>query len=716
MKYEWKKLLTRGMLLLFALCVAVNGYLFYTSQSLLFSHIFQGDYASYLEALEQLQENPDMVMRQPAEGEFLSSAETILQDQQKAIQIYPEYILEMPDRARAAALLSGGGADGYSMRNIEKTTRDFEGLETLPIRPDREMALLALYQSSMSDILVIVFLLFVCVRLFSREYENRLYPLLLATPGRFRVAVHKLTVLAGSAVLITAAIYGTNLCIGGFLMGYGDLSRPIQSLGDFRSCCLRISCLDYIWIGYLIKLFTVLVFGLLILALFVLLKKAVTVFLVCAAFLGASYGLYAAIPVTSSLNFLRFVNFFYFIDSYSVLSRYQNISVVGFPVSMTTVLPIVLAVLLVACVVLVLLRFSTGSVCRGVRILPIVARALDWVNRMVDRVNHHEFLFLHELRKAMISGRGLVLLLALGLLLWNNWNTAFRFVSSYDMAYSRYMEQMGGEVTDQTLEKIANEWERLNNVEYPEQYENQMQALSQIEMQANLALSREEQTGIPAYLVDESGYLKLMQDTGGDVYDSLLILAAVVLCCSSIFSRENTFGTRKMLRICAAGNRLMMDKVLLSVLLSAVITAMVYGTRIAIVCKDYLMQYAEAPVQSILIFQNYSHSLSLFQYLLWLFGLRLLGGMIAGLMAAAVSSLSRSDSVSIALGVAVLAAPVIAVGAGVGLMQFVSVYPILSGNIMMQSQLPYQILYGIVNLCFAVGSVFLVRRQWSHRT
>ena len=373
--------------------------------------------------------NPDMVMRQPAEGEFLSSAETILQDQQKAIQIYPEYILEMPDRARAAALLSGGGADGYSMRNIEKTTRDFEGLETLPIRPDREMALLALYQSSMSDILVIVFLLFVCVRLFSREYENRLYPLLLATPGRFRVAVHKLTVLAGSAVLITAAIYGTNLCIGGFLMGYGDLSRPIQSLGDFRSCCLRISCLDYIWIGYLIKLFTVLVFGLLILALFVLLKKAVTVFLICAAFLGASYGLYAAIPVTSSLNFLHFVNFFYFIDSYSVLSRYQNISVVGFPVSMTTVLPIVLAVLLVACVVLVLLRFSTGSVCRGVRILPIVARALDWVNLMVDRVNHHEFLFLHELRKAMISGRGLVLLLALGLLLWNNWNTAFRFVS-----------------------------------------------------------------------------------------------------------------------------------------------------------------------------------------------------------------------------------------------------------------------------------------------
>lgn len=716
MKYEWKKLLTRGMLLLFALCVAVNGYLFYTSQSLLFSHIFQGDYASYLEALEQLQENPNMVMRQPAEGEFLSSAETILQDQQKSIQIYPEYILEMPDRARAAALLSGGGADAYSMRNIEKTTRDFEGLETLPIRPDREMALLALYQSSMSDILVIVFLLFVCVRLFSREYENRLYPLLLATPGRFRVAVHKLTVLAGSAVLITAAIYGTNLCIGGFLMGYGDLSRPIQSLGDFRSCCLRISCLDYIWIGYLIKLFTVLVFGLLILALFVLLKKAVTVFLVCAAFLGASYGLYAAIPVTSSLNFLRFVNFFYFIDSYSVLSRYQNISVVGFPVSMTTVLPIVLAVLLVACVVLVLLRFSTGSVCRGVRILPIVARALDWVNRMVDRVNHHEFLFLHELRKAMISGRGLVLLLALGLLLWNNWNTAFRFVSSYDMAYSRYMEQMGGEVTDQTLEKIANEWERLNNVEYPEQYENQMQALSQIEMQANLALSREEQTGIPAYLVDESGYLKLMQDTGGDVYDSLLILAAVVLCCSSIFSRENTFGTRKMLRICAAGNRLMMDKVLLSVLLSAVITAMVYGTRIAIVCKDYLMQYAEAPVQSILIFQNYSHSLSLFQYLLWLFGLRLLGGMIAGLMAAAVSSLSRSDSVSIALGVAVLAAPVIAVGAGVGLVQFISVYPILGGNIVMQSQLPYQILYGIVNLCFAVGSVFLVRRQWSHRT
>ena len=76
-KYEWKKLLTRGMLLLFALCVAVNGYLFYTSQSLYFNNVFNGDYASYLEGLEQLQENPDMAMRQPAEGEFLSSSETI---------------------------------------------------------------------------------------------------------------------------------------------------------------------------------------------------------------------------------------------------------------------------------------------------------------------------------------------------------------------------------------------------------------------------------------------------------------------------------------------------------------------------------------------------------------------------------------------------------------------------------------------------------------
>ena len=49
MKYEWKKLLTRGMLLLFALCVAVNGYLFYTSQSLYFNNVFKGDYVSYLE-------------------------------------------------------------------------------------------------------------------------------------------------------------------------------------------------------------------------------------------------------------------------------------------------------------------------------------------------------------------------------------------------------------------------------------------------------------------------------------------------------------------------------------------------------------------------------------------------------------------------------------------------------------------------------------------
>ena len=717
MKYEWKKVFTRGMLLLFALCVVGNAALFYQNRSEEINWLFEGDYGSYLEALEELQQNPNKVLEEPdlAEGEFLPPAENLLLEQQKAVLAYPSYILEMPERAENAALLSGKNSDAYSLRNIEKTTRDFEGLETLPVRVDRDLALLALYQSPLSDILMLVFLLFVCVRLFSREYEQGLYPLLLATPGRFRVACHKLSVLAGSSLLITLGIYGANFCIGGILMGYGDLSRPVQSMKEFLSCCLRISCWDYIWMGFLVKLAAAFLFGLLVLALFALLKKAVIVFLVCAAFLGASYGFYAAIPVTSSLNPLRFVNFFYLIDSFSILSRYQNISVVGFPVSMTAVLPVVAAVLLVVCISIVLLRFSSGSVCRGVRIFPLVGRILDRGKRLADGIHHHRFLFLHELRKTMISGHGIVLLLLLGLLLWNNWDSAFRLNNSYEQAYTQYIHEMGGKITDQTIQKITEEWEYLNHVEEPQFYQSKMEALADIENQVNTAVSREEQTGIPAYLVDESGYLKLMKEPGTDTYDTLLILVAVILCCCGIFARENTFGTRKMLRICPNGNRLLVDKLLLSILLSVVITAGVYGTRLAIVCKDYLLQYTQAPVQSITALQNFPYPLTLLQYLLWLFILRLLGAMVVGLMAAAISSASRSDSIAIALGAAVLVAPAVAVGVGVSILQVISLCPLLGGNSMMQAPLLHQILYGAVGVIFAVGSVLLVKRQWKHR-
>lgn len=717
MKYEWKKVFTRGMLLLFVLCIVGNAALFYQNRSEEITLLFEGDYGSYLEALEELQQNPNKVLEEPdlAEGEFLPPAENLLLEQQKAVLAYPSYILEMPERAENAALLSGKNADAYSLRNIEKTTRDFEGLETLPVRVDRDLALLALYQSPLSDILMLVFLLFVCVRLFSREYEQGLYPLLLATPGRFRVACHKLAVLAGSSLLITLGIYGANFGIGGILMGYGDLSRPVQSMKEFLSCCLRISCWDYIWMGFLVKLAAAFLFGLLVLALFALLKKAVIVFLVCAAFLGASYGFYAAIPVTSSLNPLRFVNFFYLIDSFSILSRYQNISVVGFPVSMTAVLPVVAAVLLVVCIPTVLLRFSSGSVCRGVRIPSLVGRGLDDLQRLADRLHHHRLLFLHELRKALISGRGLLLLLLLGLLLWNNWDSAFRLNGGYEQAYTRYIQEMGGKITDQTIQQIAEEWEHLNNVEEPQFYQSQIEALSRIESQVNAAVSREEQTGIPAYLVDESGYLKLMQDSGADFYDTLLILVAVLLCCCGIFARENTFGTRKMLRICPNGNRLLTDKLLLSALLSVVIAAGVYGTRLAIVCKDYLLQYTEAPVQSIMVLQNFPHSLTLLQYLLWLFAMRMLGAVAAGLMVAAVSAISRSDSMALALGTAVLIAPAAAAGAGASILLGVSLGPLLGGNTMLQAPLLYQILYGSVGVIFAVGSVLLVKRQWKRR-
>ena len=82
---------------------------------------------------------------------------------------------------------------------------------------------------------------------------------------------------------------------------------------------------------------------------------------------------------------------------------------------------------------------------------------------------------------------------------------------------------------------------------------------------------------------------------------------------------------------------------------------------------------------------------------------------------AAVSAVSRSDSMALALGTAVLIAPAAAAGAGASILLGVSLGPLLGGNTMLQAPLLYQILYGSVGVIFAVGSVLLVKRQWKRR-
>ena len=711
MRYELKKNMSRGILLLLLICIAVNGYLFYNRISGMYGGLRQ-EYPAYEQMLDALNQDLDtdltaMALDKNSYALYEASV------QQEYLQMYPQYIKEMPERARAASILTrAGDKSGFSRRNIDKTVADFAGLDALPVRAGLNAAVNELYRFSLSDILVLFFVLIVCVRIFSREYEKKLYPLLLATPSRIRVGGAKIVTMIFLTAVAVIAVYGGNLAISGAFLGLGDLSRPIQSLPDFRSCTLAISCWGYIGLGFAIKLFCAIAFGMLVFMLFTLFKKPTLVFFIVAAFLGISYWLYTGIPVTSSLNALHFINAFQLMDAFSVISRYQNVNLFTYPVSMTLLLPVALAIVFIVAAGVILFQFYTCGVCRHLRVPRWMAAAIDKACRIADRLNLHTSLFLHENRKVFSHGRALWILLALVLLMVSRYDAAFRFKTGEGEVYRQYIEEIGGKVTEDTLDFVENEWERIGKMESYAQ-ENYSKALSDIELQLLLVQQAEEEKGVPAYLVDESGYSKLMRDTAADVEDALFIIAATILCCAGLFSMENTFGTKKLLRICRRGFQLPYDKLCITLLFSTLTAVIVEVTRFGMVIKDYPLLYAdEAPVQSLREMMNFSGSMTLQQYLTLLFIVRLLGAWLVGTMVAVVSSCCRSDAVSIAVSFGVIAAPVIAVGAGVQPLQYISVLPFCGGNLLLQDTLVSQIWYGIFLIgCLILGR-YLIKKQW----
>lgn len=713
MIYEFKKIYSRGMLFLLLLCTIANGYLFYQDKQ---SRNVQAlsAYDTYLEYLDEWKNTGILkeAVESPTSQEHY--AYYMISKQKEYLELYPDYVLNMPDRAKASAKLLASGKSKFSERNISKTTRDFEGMEMLPLLPDRELGIQNAYRFVVSDLLALVFMLMVCVALFSKEYERKLYPLILAVPSRKKIALHKLIVLIISAILVSILIYGVDLFLSDRIFGFGDLNRPIQSLSEFRSCNLWISCREYLLLGYLIKLGGLIAFGILIFSLFVLLKKGVLVFLVLACFMAVSFGFYSKIPVTSNLNALHFINPFYLTDSFSIISHYQNINLFGYPCTMTKVSWVIFLFIAVLGCGIIIFRYANGSVSRDAKKIPFLSKIMTWCGKKLDRLNYHGNLFVFEAKKILIGSKGLWILFALVFLMFYNYQTAFRLMSLEAYAYKNYIERIGGRITDKTLEFIDEEYEFLERQD-PATVRGQLWALPQIEMQVNTALYNEQEYGIEPYLIDETGFVKLFADKQSDIQDSLFVIVTAVLCCGTVFARENTFETKKLLRICENGKRLMYDKIVISLFISVLTVVFVNVGRYAVIDKNYLLSEWSAPVQSVLALSGIRYPISLGQYLLLIWVLRLLGGIQLGFIIAAVSSLCRNETTALAASMVVLAGPVLAVGVNVTILNYISVYPFLGGNLFLQEIPGKQITFVMTGVIAALLCIWSIRKNWESR-
>ena len=251
-----------------------------------------------------------------------------------------------------------GDENSFAFRNIEKTQADFAGMRDIVIRYDVNLGLETLFDSPSTDILLIILILVICIALISDEKEKRLFLLLKATPhGVGRTIAAKMGAMALCVFAVSLVVFVSNVIYAELTFGLGDLTRPIQSVPDLMISTMRISLGEFICLFFAIKTLGLITVGLVVMLITLHARHGI-IALGSVGLLGVFSHLLSTIPVVSSWNWLRFLNFATLVRPYEVLRRYFNLNFFGFPVGIIPVFLIFVSVMLVLSILAVYFSYT----------------------------------------------------------------------------------------------------------------------------------------------------------------------------------------------------------------------------------------------------------------------------------------------------------------------------------------------------------------------
>ncbi len=262
-----------------------------------------------------------------------------ISSQIKYIDSYDKFINEMDNRAKEQLKFSIFTKKGtFAYNNIQKTPSDFEQLKGIDLVVGNNSCVKTATTFQMTDYLVLILVILMCIFLFSVEREKGLYPLVRSTTnGRIPTALSKLAVIAFVSVFITITFYAENILVSGWYFGFGDFSRSIQSIDLFMNCSLKLNIGQYIilWIIGKVTLFTSL--ALILSFIFTAIKNSSITYAVLAIVFSLEFFCFMFIQDNSSLNMLKFVNPVYLMSGNNIFGKYQNVNFFQIPVNIITV-------------------------------------------------------------------------------------------------------------------------------------------------------------------------------------------------------------------------------------------------------------------------------------------------------------------------------------------------------------------------------------------
>lgn len=568
---------------------------------------------------------------------------------------YGKYLTNIQKSAKQMQSVSiFGDPDSFSYKNTVKTAEDFAGLLDVTVTAGHDLAVTEVFSDSWADYSCVFAMIVVCA-LFLMERREGLWSMVHATPrGRWRLACRRVGTLLAAAALSTLVLLGSRILLSGWLFhGLGEWDRTLQSIPMFYNVP-RAMTIGQFWLFYLaVKTLGTFLMGLVLWCILSAIANPVLAFCCAGLVLGAEYACTAILP-NSMFALLRYCNVFSYLRFVDVFSAYLNLNIFGVPIAGSElVLMLLVPLCLIFAVAAVLIAQFKRPVVPANRLLRLADRVSRWISSKTTGGG----IFAQEARKLLWCRKGILILLALVILVYNK-DAPERKYEPEDMYLQYYQEKYAGPITSDTVAALEAELTTA-------QESNRIYALELLIMGAQNAPEG-------AWMVPTDSYEAIWSNNYNNYHRStaLIALLMLVLTVAPLMAQERQSDMTLLLRASPLGRRrLFWKKQLLLILVTVFVWAMVYGGELWKTVEYWgPFLYPEAPAISLEVFQPYGWTAPLWLVMVLYYAAKLLVLLIAAELCCFLSSRCRRnrDALLLCCAVIVLPAALAAIGSALG--------------------------------------------------
>lgn len=641
---------------------------------------------------------------------------------------YDKYLQDIDEKAAilsSSSLFSKPGT--FSYRNIKATPAAFAPLKGTVLKTDIPDGIIAATQSDTTDMAAVLLILLTCISLVIPEKENNLYTLTKPNVnGKSRTITAKISAAFLLCILIESLLYGTNFIVAGSLFGFGDTGRMIQSVTGFIGCPYVFTVSQYFIIYLLTKLAAYFLISLIVLFLCVSLRKSTIIYAAVSIIMGISFALYISIDPQSRLSFFKQVNLVPFLEVTPVYREYTNINLFSYPVNIVIAAWIVFGLSALILSILTIFLF-----CRQSSVISNQKSIAEFIsNRLRLHGRYTVNLLGNELYKQFIGNKVFIVLMLFVIIQGYSYSLMQYSPSPDEQFYRQYMNVLQGPLTSDKVKYINQEQDKLNSAaegmqklgedyaagkitiaqytsqsQYYQETLQRQQAFTRVKEQEDYIM-QQQKNGKNPYFIYDTGYRMLSAADGNrmDLASSIKICLALVICISSIFAGEYFSEAIYLIHVCKNGRgKTFVSKVMAGLIIMLPLYFLTYFTDIYFVFSHYGTVGINAPACSLNNLSQMPRNISILQYFLLVYAVRIFASFMALLLIIAVSLFIKNSSYTMASSTAILVVPAMICFLNAAVFEKIPFTSLFEANVLFTSKslLTY-------TLCFSMTSGILL--------